>query len=76
LNDATNVGLMVEVKDWAIGLGNRLHDCANFEQARRLFPIPEAIHASKISMRKPYTIRDSKLMGDKGGTLWAFAFSL
>ena len=26
----------------------------NFEQARRLFPILAAIHASKISMRKPW----------------------
>lgn len=25
----------------------------NFEQARRLSPIPVAIHASEISMRKP-----------------------
>jgi hypothetical protein len=28
----------------------------NFEQARRLFPILAAIHASKISMRKPCQI--------------------
>jgi hypothetical protein len=44
-------------------MGNRLRACANFEQARRLFPMLAAVLASKISIRKSYGSEEESVLG-------------